>query len=213
MDSSASNAPVLQVRKLTKRFGGLTAVKDLSFDVRAGEMFGLIGPNGSGKSTAMKSIMGIERPTAGEVLFEGNNIAGLPAHKIARKGFGMVFQQSRPLNRQTVLENIMGALLPDSLLRLFADKALTERAKWIANRVGLGAVMDRKPPTLPFADLRRLELAKAIARDPQGVLGDEPFAGLTLAEVGTFSELIRSFRDEGRAVLLVDHNVKSVAAL
>ncbi len=103
----------------------------------------------------MKSIMGIERPTSGEVIFQGENVAGLPAHKIARKGFGMVFQHSRPLNRQTVLENIMVALLPDSLFMLFADKALTERAKWIANRVGLGAVMDRRPPTLPFADLRR----------------------------------------------------------
>ena len=213
MDATANNAPVLQVRGLTKRFGGLTAVKNLNLDLRAGEIFGLIGPNGSGKSTAMKAIMGIERPTAGDVIFQGENVAGLPAHKIARKGFGMVFQHSRPLNRQTVLENIMVALLPDSLFMLFPDKALTERARWIADRVGLGAVMDRRPPTLPFADLRRLELAKAIARDPKVVLVDEPFAGLTLGEVGTFSELIRSFRDEGRAVLLVDHNVKSVAAL
>ncbi|MDB5628314.1 MAG: transporter ATP-binding protein, partial [Tardiphaga sp.] len=210
---NTATTPVLRVRGLTKRFGGLTAVKNLSLDLKAGEIFGLIGPNGSGKSTAMKSIMGIERPTSGEVLFEGKNVAGLPAHKIARKGFGMVFQHSRPLNRQTVLENIMVALLPDSLFMLFADKALTERAKWIAERVGLKDVMHRRPPTLPFADLRRLELAKAIARDPKVVLVDEPFAGLTLAEVGTFSELIRSFRDEGRAVLLVDHNVKSVAAL
>ena len=107
----------------------------------------------------------------------------------------------------------MVALLPDSLFMLFPDKALTERAEWIANRVGLGAVMDRRPPTLPFADLRRLELAKAIARDPKVVLVDEPFAGLTLAEVATFSELIKSFRDEGRAVLLVDHNVKSVGGI
>src|ERR1700674_4476800 len=213
MDATTNNPPVLEVRGLTKRFGGLTAVKDLGLELRAGEIFGLIGPNGSGKSTAMKTIMGIERPTAGDVIFLGENVAGLPAHKIARKGFGMVFQHSRPLNRQTVLENIMVALLPDSLFMLFADKALTERAKWIANRVGLGAVMDRRPPTLPFADLRRLELAKAIARDPKVVLVDEPFAGLTLAEVGTFSDLIRGFRDEGRAVLLVDHNVKSVAAL
>src|ERR1700742_3770174 len=213
MDATTNNPPVLEVRGLTKRFGGLTAVKNLDLDVHAGEIFGLIGPNGSGKSTAMKSIMGIERPTAGKVIFQGENVAGLPSHKIARKGFGMVFQHSRPLNRQTVLENIMVALLPDSLLMLFPDKVLTERARWIANRVGLGAVMDRRPPTLPFADLRRLELAKAIARDPKVVLVDEPFAGLTLAEVGVFSELIRSFRDEGRAVLLVDHNVKSVAAL
>lgn len=213
MDQRLSNRPVLEVRGLTKRFGGLTAVKNLGFDVNGGEIFGLIGPNGSGKSTAMKSVMGIERPTAGDVVFEGENVAGLPAHKIARKGFGMVFQHSRPLNRQTVLENIMVALLPDSLFMLFPDKALVERAKWIADRVGLGSVMNRRPPTLPFADLRRLELAKAIARDPKVVLVDEPFAGLTRAEVDVFSDLIRSFRDEGRAVMLVDHNVKSVAAL
>jgi branched-chain amino acid transport system ATP-binding protein len=211
--TSASGAPVLEVRDLTKRFGGLTAVKNLSLELYGGEILGLIGPNGSGKSTAMKSIMGIERPTSGSVLFRGENIAGLPPHRIARQGFGMVFQHSRPLNRQTVLENIMVALLPDSLLKVFADRALVARARAIAERVGLGAVVDRRPPTLPFADLRRLELAKAIARDPRVVLVDEPFAGLTLAEVGTFSDLIRSFRDEGRAVLLVDHNVKSVAAL
>ena len=112
MDQMVANRPVLQVRGLTKRFGGLTAVKNLGFEVNAGEIFGLIGPNGSGKSTAMKSVMGIERPTAGDVVFEGENLAGLPAHRIARKGFGMVFQHSRPLNRQTVLENIMVALLP-----------------------------------------------------------------------------------------------------
>ena len=213
MNSSAGNSPILEVRGLTKRFGGLMAVKDLNLEVSAGEIFGLIGPNGSGKSTAMKSIMGIERPTAGRVTFQGVDLAGLPSHKIARLGFGMVFQHSRPLNRQTVLENIMVALLPDSLFKVFADRALTDRAKAIAERVGLGAVIDRRPPTLPFADLRRLELAKAIARDPKVVLVDEPFAGLTLAEVAVFSELIRGFRDEGRAVLLVDHNVKSVAAL
>jgi len=213
MDQTVITTPVLTVRGLTKRFGGLTAVKNLAFELRPGEILGLIGPNGSGKSTAMKSVMGIERPNAGDVIFEGGNVAGLPAHRIARKGFGMVFQHSRPLNRQTVLENILVALLPDSLFMLFPDKALTERAKWIAERVGLGAVMDRRPPTLPFADLRRLELAKAIARDPKVVLVDEPFAGLTRAEVGMFSELIRTFRDEGRAVMLVDHNVKSVAAL
>src|ERR1700710_209145 len=218
MDSTSNTAPIveapiLEVRGLTKRFGGLAAVKGLNFSLRPGEIFGLIGPNGSGKSTAMKSVMGIERPTSGEVVFQGENVAGLPAHKIARKGFGMVFQHSRPLNRQTVLENIMVALLPDSLFMLFADKALTDRARWIAERVGLGAVMDRKPPTLPFADLRRLELAKAIARNPKVVLVDEPFAGLTSGEVADFSALIGSFRAEGHAVLLVDHNVKSVAAL
>jgi branched-chain amino acid transport system ATP-binding protein len=129
---TSTAAPILEVRGLTKRFGGLTAVKNHNYDLRPGEIFGLFGPNGSGKSTAMKSVMGIERPTAGEVRLEGENLAGLPSHKIARKGFGMVFQHSRPLNRQTVIENIMVALLPDSLFMLFPDKALIERARLIA---------------------------------------------------------------------------------
>jgi branched-chain amino acid transport system ATP-binding protein len=209
----ATAASLLQVSGLTKRFGGLVAVRGLDLAIRPGEILGLIGPNGSGKSTAMKLIMGLERPDAGAVRLDGVDVAGWPAHRIARQGVGMVFQHSRPLHRQTVLENIKLALLPDSLLRLLADRHTEERARAIAARVGLGGVLDRRPPTLPFADLRRLELAKAIARDPRLVLVDEPFAGLTASEVGIFVELIDGFRREGRAVLLVDHNVKSVAAL
>ena len=205
--------PCLSVRGLTKRFGGLVAVKDVDLSLRPGEILGLIGPNGSGKSTVMKLVMGLERPSAGSIRLDGAEIGGWPAHRVARAGIGLVFQHARPLMRQTVLENISLALLPDSLLRLVADPAVGERARAIAERVGLGAVIDRRPGTLPFADLRRLELAKAIARDPRVVLVDEPFAGLTAPEVAAFSELIRGFRDEGKAVLLVDHNVKSVAVL
>ncbi|HUC64207.1 MAG TPA: ATP-binding cassette domain-containing protein, partial [Stellaceae bacterium] len=198
---------------LTKRFGGLVAVKDISLAVTSGEILGLIGPNGSGKSTVMKCIMGIERPNAGRVRIAGTDVAGWPTHRIARQGVGIVFQHSHPLPRQTVLEHIEIALLPDSLLQLVADRHVGERARAIAARVGLERVMHRLPRTLPFADLRRLELAKAIARNPKVVLVDEPFAGLTAAEVADFSELIASFRAEGHAVLLVDHNVKGVAAL
>jgi branched-chain amino acid transport system ATP-binding protein len=205
--------PMLEVSGLTKRFGGLVAVRDLSFEIRPGEILGLIGPNGSGKSTAMKLIMGVTRPTAGSIRLDGIELAGLPAHKVARHGVGLVFQHSRPLHRQTVLENIKVALLPDSLFALFADPSVEGKARAIAQRVGLGHVLDRKPPTLAFADLRRLELAKAVARHPKLVLVDEPFAGLTASEVEQFSALIKEFRDDGRAVLLVDHNVKSVSAL
>ncbi len=209
----ADTTALLEVSGLTKRFGGLVAVKDMALAIKPGEILGLIGPNGSGKSTVMKLIMGIERPNAGTVRIGGVDVAGWPSHRIARQGVGLVFQHSRPLHRQTVGENIMLALLPDALLKVFADPAVEHRARAIAARVGLGAVYDRRPATLPFADLRRLELAKAIARDPKVVLVDEPFAGLTAGEVGAFSELIAGFRAEGRAVLLVDHNVKSVAAL
>ncbi|HEU5272713.1 MAG TPA: ATP-binding cassette domain-containing protein [Xanthobacteraceae bacterium] len=203
----------LETRGLSKRFGGLVAVKDIAFKLHANEIMGLIGPNGSGKSTVMKLIMGVERPNAGMIKLDGVDIAGWPPHRIARAGIGIVFQHSRPLHRQTVLENIKLALLPDSLLRLAVDPKVDERARAIAERVELGEVMERRPSTLPFAYLRRMEMAKAIARDPSVVLLDEPFAGLTAAEVAAFSELIRSFRAENRAVLLVDHNVKGVAAL
>jgi branched-chain amino acid transport system ATP-binding protein len=212
-NGAGGNALGLAVTGLKKRFGGLIAVKDMSLTVAPGEILGLIGPNGSGKSTVMKLIMGLERPNAGQILVNGVDVAGWPTHRIARHGVGLVFQHSRPLHRQTVLENIKLALLPDALLKLFADPAVDGQARVIAARVGLGAVLDRRPATLPFADLRRLELARAIARDPKVVLVDEPFAGLTSGEVGAFSELIAGFRAEGRAVLLVDHNVKSVAAL
>src|SRR5271155_2610229 len=175
----------LEVSGLTKRFGGLMAVRDMALGVQAGEILGLIGPNGSGKSTVMRLIMGIERPDAGSVRINGTEVAGWPSHKIARMGAGIVFQHSRPLHRQTVMENIMLALLPDKLTRLFADPATDARARAIATRVGLSAaVLDRRPATLPFADLRKIEIAKAIARDPQVLLIDEPLAGLTTTENG-----------------------------
>ena len=204
---------LLEVNGLTKRFGGLVAVKDIGFSIKAGEILGLIGPNGSGKSTVMKCIMGIEKPNAGQVKLDGTDVAGWPTHRIARHGVGIVFQHSHPLQRQTILEHIKLALLPDNLLMLATDHGVTRRAEEIAARVGLSDVMHRLPRTLPFADLRRLELAKAIARNPKVVLVDEPFAGLTSGEVAAFSDLIASFRAEGHAVLLVDHNVKGVAAL
>ncbi len=209
----AETRTCLSVKGLTKNFGGLVAVKDLDLELRRGEILGLIGPNGSGKSTVMKLIMGIERPSAGSIVLDGEELAGLPSYRIARKGIGLVFQHSRPLQRQTVLENIKLALLPDSLVRLISGAEVEGQARAIAESVGLSGVLGRRPSTLAFADLRKLELAKAIARDPSVVLVDEPFAGLTQGEVAAFSDLIAKFRSEGRAVLLIDHNVKSVAAL
>jgi branched-chain amino acid transport system ATP-binding protein len=211
--SGQTNRPPLAVEGITRRFGGLVAVKDISFSIAQGEILGLIGPNGSGKSTVMNLIMGIFPPNAGAVRIDGTDVAGWPSHRIARQGVGLVFQHSRPLQRQTILENIKLALLQDSLFAFLNDPTLEDRARAIAARVGLEHVLDRRPTTLPFADLRRLELAKAIARDPHVILVDEPFAGLTASETAAFSDLIRTFREERKAVLLVDHNVKSVAAL
>jgi branched-chain amino acid transport system ATP-binding protein len=120
----------LEVAGLVKRFGGLVAVKDISFSVKAGEILGLIGPNGSGKSTVMKSIIGIERPDGGSVRINGVEVAGWPPHRIARLGVGMVFQHSRPLHRQTVLENIILGLLPDRLMQIVPNAAIEKQARW-----------------------------------------------------------------------------------
>ena len=125
-------AALLEVDDLTKRFGGFVALENISLSVAPGERVGLIGPNGSGKSTVMKLIMGIERPTAGSVKLDGVEIANWPSHRVAREGIGIVFQHSRPLHRQTVLENIKLALLPDNLLKLIADPAVEVR--WARDR-------------------------------------------------------------------------------
>jgi branched-chain amino acid transport system ATP-binding protein len=130
--TAAASVGHLEVRGLTKRFGGLVAVKDIGLSVEGGKILGLIGPNGSGKSTVMKLIMGIERPDAGSVRIQGVEVAGWPSHRIARLGAGMVFQHSRPLHRQTVLENIILGLLPDRLMRLFPDPEIEARARAIA---------------------------------------------------------------------------------
>ncbi|HQT89245.1 MAG TPA: ATP-binding cassette domain-containing protein [Acidiphilium sp.] len=205
--------PRLVVEGLSKRFGGLVAVKSLDFSLYGGEILGLIGPNGSGKSTAMQMVMGVVKPTAGRILLDGVDLAGRPTHRIARAGIGLVFQHARPLRLQTVLQNILLGLLPDSLTHLRPPPGALDRAREIAALCGLDKVLDRTPASLPFADLRRMEMAKVMARDPRVVLVDEPFAGLARDEVEDFANLIKAFRDQGRAVMLVDHNVKSIAAL
>jgi branched-chain amino acid transport system ATP-binding protein len=210
---SAPGPTIVEVTGLTKRFGGLLAVDTVDFTLQGGEILGLIGPNGSGKSTTMKLLMGLERPSAGSIRMDGQEIAGQAAHRIAQRGIGIVFQHSRPLERQTVLESIILGLLPDSLVRLSIARSVKDRAREIAASVGLSEFLDRRPSTLSFADLRRLELAKTVARAPRVILIDEPFAGLTASECETFDILFDRLRREGKAILLVDHNVKRVAAL
>lgn len=204
---------LLDARGLQKRFGGLRAVADVDIAVAEGEILGLIGPNGSGKSTVMNLIMGIHQADAGSVLMAGEEISAWPPQRIARAGIGMVFQHSRPLQQQTVLENVLLGLLPDDLFNLRLRGDLTARAQDVLAKVGLSEVGDRLPSELPFAGLRRMELAKALARDPKLLLLDEPFAGLSASEVREFSVLIEDLRDLGRAIVLVDHNVKGVRAL
>jgi branched-chain amino acid transport system ATP-binding protein len=203
----------LEVSGLSKHFGGLQAVDDMAFSVDSGEILGLIGPNGSGKSTTLTLTMGISRPDHGVIRLRGRDISGLPTHAITKAGMTMVFQHSRPLRRQTVLENIQLALLPDSLLQWRIPREVDERAREVAHRVGLSHVLHQRPDSLPFADLRRLEVAKALASSPHVLLLDEPFAGLAPRETSEFSDLFLSMREAGCAIVLVDHNVKAVAQM
>jgi len=204
---------LLQIRGLNKRFGGLKAVDNVDLNVERGEILGLIGPNGSGKSTVMNLIMGVHRADSGSILLDGVEIAGRSPSHIAERGVSMVFQHSRPLQQQTVLQNVYLALLPNRLLNLRMSADVERSAREILDMVGLSAVAERFPSELPFAGLRRMELAKSLARKPSLLLLDEPFAGLSSSEVREFSDLIRGLRSDGRAIILVDHNVKGVRAL
>ncbi len=200
---------VLEVSNLVKHFGGIKAVDNVTFDVRKGEILGLIGPNGSGKSTTMNLIVGVYKPTSGIIRFNGKEIQHWPLHKRVKNGISIVFQHSRPLNRQTVLENIKLSILPDRI-SLFYPKYVEEKALEVAKLVGLEDVLNRYPPSLPFGYVRRMELAKALALKPHLLLLDEPFAGLTPSEVGEFSDLILSVKDKEHTIVLVDHNVKAI---
>ncbi len=204
---------LLEARALQKRFGGLLAVNDVDISVGRGEILGLIGPNGSGKSTVMNLIMGVHRADRGTVRLGETDISGWAPHRIAQAGVSMVFQHSRPLLQQTVLQNVQLALLPDRVFNVRMSPQIERDARDVLARVGLAHAADQLPAELPFAGLRRLELAKSLARKPKLLLLDEPFAGLSAAEVREFSSLIQGLREEGRSIILVDHNVKGVRAL
>ncbi|MGN8198390.1 ATP-binding cassette domain-containing protein [Salinisphaera sp. RV14] len=204
---------ILEVSDLSKRFGGVQAVNKLSFSVDAGEILGLIGPNGSGKSTTLSLLMGVQRADDGHIRCQGRDVRKVRLYQSAAHGLAMVFQHSRPLKRQTTIQNIKLALLSGGLLDCLPRPALTRRAREVADWVGLSRVADVTADQLSFSELRRLEFAKALALEPRVLLLDEPFAGLAPAEVRQFITFIREFQSPERGIVLVDHNVKAVAGL
>ena len=161
----------------------------------------------------MSMVMGLHKPDRGSIVLEGTDVAGWSPNRIAERGVSMVFQHSRPLQQQTVLQNVLIACLPNRLMNLRVSPQQRDKALEVLRLVGLDDAQDKAPSELPFAGLRRLELAKSLARDPQLLLLDEPFAGLSASEVREFSDLIKNLRGAGRALILVDHNVRSVRAL
>jgi ABC-type branched-subunit amino acid transport system ATPase component len=204
---------VLEVRKLTKRFGGLTAVTDLDFDVFEGEILGVIGPNGAGKSTTFNLIAGAFPATGGEVRFAGEPILGLPPHKIAARGVMRTFQHNRPFPGMSVLDNVLVGAHTRFHMGVFFNRARNEeaqrrrRAEEIIEFVGLADVLGADVATLSFGQGRLLEIARGLAGEPKLMLFDEPAAGLTPAELARVAGVIRGIAARGIAVLLIEHDM------
>ena len=205
---------LLVIDGLTKAFGGLLAVDDLSLSVQEGEILGFIGPNGAGKSTTFDCVTGRYAVTDGSVYYHGDDVTDLPPHEMVKRGMSRTFQSFRPLEDRTVVKNIALPLAPDRLFSLSGLRGGTiERASEIAVRVGLGDRLHQLPDALPHAGLLRLELGRALAANPDLLLVDEPFAGLSNAEVNELSSLLEDLRDDGLTLVIVDHNMRGLLSL
>ncbi|WP_436348352.1 ABC transporter ATP-binding protein [Natronorubrum sp. FCH18a] len=210
----AQATDVLRLENVTKRFGNVTAVDSLSFTVREREILGFIGPNGAGKSTTFDCVSGTIPPTDGSIYYRGEDVTGQPQHSLVEKGIARTYQTFRPLNDRTVLENIALSQMPNSLFSLSDFRADTEqRAREICEQVGLEDVADQTPDELPHAGMLRLEIGRALGTDPDLLLVDEPFAGLTTEEIERSADLFTSLREEGMTLVVIDHNMHGLLDL
>jgi branched-chain amino acid transport system ATP-binding protein len=182
--------------------------------VEEGEILGFIGPNGAGKSTTFNCVTGTYPPTSGTVRYKGEDCTGKAAHDLVKKGMARTFQSFRPLSDRSVVANVAFALAPDRLFSLAGLRGETrEQAARLCERVGLGDRLHQMPEELPHAGLLRLELARALATDPDLLLVDEPFAGLSGGEVEQIAELLTELREEGLTLVVVDHNMRGLLSL
>ena len=203
--------PILSVQGVTKRFGGLVAVNEMSFNVGNHEMVGVIGPNGSGKTTMMNMISGASKPTSGWISMKGRRLSDMPAQKIAREGVGRTFQLVRLLPGLNVLENIKAGAVFGHRRRWGRDAE--DFAHEMLERVGLDALSDTPVTALTYIDQKRVELARVLAGEPEVLLLDEWLAGLNPTELETGIELIHALRDEGRTVVMVEHVMDAIRSL
>ena len=200
---------LLEVRGLSKHFGGLWAVQDLSFDVNPGEILALIGPNGAGKTTTFHLITGFHTPDSGQVIFKGENLAGLRPSEVCLKGICRTFQVARPFGSMTVVQNVTTGAFSRCPGRAAAER----RAREVIDLVGLSERVDVLARDLTTIDQRRLEVARALATDPQLVLLDEALAGLNPAEADQAVALVRRLRQEGLTVIIVEHVMRAILAV
>lgn len=200
---------LLQVEALSKRFGGLTAVDGITLEVSDGEFLGIVGPNGAGKTTLFSILAGEIPPTDGRVIFDGVDITGWPADKVASQGLVRTFQLMRPFESMSVLDNVAIA----SHLRRRSDKHARRHALEVIERVRLEEYVHASPKALPTAGLKRLELARGLALEPRLLLLDEVLAGLVPAERAPMIELLRELHSDGLTVMFIEHIMAAVLAL
>lgn len=223
MDATTTQ-PILSVRNLTRAFGGLLAVNDVSFDVYPGTIYGLIGPNGAGKTTVINLLSGLLPPTKGTILFEGRQIEKLPAHRIAALGIARTYQNIRLFGAMTVRQNVMvgehtrmrGSLVERLLFspRVFREEANARRkATSLLEGVGLEEMAEQPASSLAYGNQRRLELVRALALEPKLLLLDEPAAGMNAAESDALQKRLRSLADDGQTLLVIEHDVALVMKL
>jgi branched-chain amino acid transport system ATP-binding protein len=212
---------VLEISRLTRRFGGLLAVNDVSFSVGAGEVVSVVGPNGAGKTTLFNLITGVLKPDGGRVVFDGKDITGAAPHRLAARGIARTFQNIRLFKHLNALENVMigqvagarsGVL--DALACTSRDRAdrrvMVERAEALLDWVGVGANRFRMPGELPYGDQRRVEIARALGLQPRLLILDEPTAGMVAREAHAVIDMIDRLRARGIALLLIEHNMNVV---
>jgi branched-chain amino acid transport system ATP-binding protein len=213
---------LLSLRKIGKSFGGLSALLDISFDVQPGEIVGVIGPNGAGKTTLFNVVTAVFPPTAGEVVFDGERIGGLPPHTITKRGITRTFQNIRLFSTMTVEENVMvgrhcrtGAGVWRGVLRTRGqrreERGIRGKTKELLELVGLSGVdRDKIAGSLPYGHQRRLEIARALAAEPRLLLLDEPVAGMNDAETQEVFRLIKRVQSLGVTILLIEHDMSLV---
>jgi branched-chain amino acid transport system ATP-binding protein len=211
--------PILEARKVTRRFGGLVAVREVDLQVGPGQIIGLIGPNGAGKTTFFNCITGMFAPSEGEVLFEGKRINGLPPDRITKLGIARTFQNLRLFSNMTARENVLvgrhcrtreGVL--SSVIRgprfRREERESFQRAAELLEFVGLAGKGDELARNLPYGDMRRLEIARALATEPKLVLLDEPTAGMNPQETARAAALVQRIRGQGLSIVVIEHDMK-----
>ena len=199
----------LEIRKVSRFFGGIAAIKDVSFEVRKGEILGLIGPNGAGKTTMFNVVNGFYHPSRGEVYFKDQKVSGFKPHRICRRGIARTFQVVKPLQRMSVLDNVIAS----SFLRATDKNKAVEIARESLQFTGLYEDRDVISRGLPLGKRKRLEIARALATQPELLLLDESFAGLNPAELDESIGIIRKIKDRGITIMIIEHHMKVIMAI